>query len=927
MSVNLNIRRKLLVGTSLVAVISVLVVGAIGYWATVGILRESALNELNNEVNLIYGQIHNTVDASIKNYLRSVAEKDKDIVTYYYQKYKKGQLTEAEAKAEAARVLLSQRIGKSGYVYVVNSHGVLMVHPKPALVNQDISSFDFVQQQIKNKYGYVEYQWKNPGEKSERPKALYMDYFAPWDWIISASSYREEFNTLVNIKDLRDSILSIKIGKTGYPYIVDTKGNLIIHPAQEGQNIYNSKDDKGNYFIREMIKNKNGQILYPWKNPGESSAREKIVIYKYLPELDYIVAAGINLDDLYASAGQYNPAIAAAIVISVLLALAISIVIARSFSRPIISLKQVSEEIAAGDYSKQAPVLSRDEIGDLARAFNKMVATVRKNFAEITDQKAQIEAYSKELEVHKEQLEDFAQHLEGMVGKRTAELEHTNEELRQAQNYLMKTGSDLKRLLDNTGQGFLYFNEDLLCGNEYSAECLRLFAAQDITGCSMLELLFPADEAQRSFVTRIMDNIFTKGPDMREVYLSLLPAEITLHNRVIQLEYKPISRTAGAAGDIAIMMILTDITEKRALEQKMEDEKNILRMVVTIVGNYRDFKELINDYRDFCCNLEGIAARQSPAQLLGELYVSIHTFKGNFSQLYMTGIVARLHDLESAIVGWKQVEELTPQQVRELLVNQEIETWLNQDLEVLKGILGESFIDRSETIEIEIEKLHEIEQHVETVFPPDESRQLLLKLRRLRYQPFRELLRSYPDYVDQLAQRLGKSINPVIIEQGDFLVDPDNYHDFAKALVHVFRNSVDHGIETPDQRLDQGKEEFGTIICSAVLEDGYGVLTIADDGRGLDIEKLKERAVADGICSPEKADSLEPAEACQLIFAEGVSTAHEVTDLSGRGVGLNAVSIAVRDLHGRIEIQSHPGEGTAFRFILPCRGTCVEEQS
>lgn len=908
MFVNLSIRRKLFMGMSLVACISVLGMGIIGFWATVRIVRASALNELNNEVNLIYGQIQSSVDSSIKNYLRAVAEKDTDIVKHYYQEFKVGNLTEAEAKAEATRALLSQKIGKSGYVYVVDSQGVLRVHPVPENVNRNISEYQFVQQQIKEKYGYVEYQWKNPGEKIERPKAVYMDYFKPWDWIISASSYREEFNTLVDIKNMRNRILAIKIGKTGYPYVLDTRGNLIIHPTQEGKNLYDSKDEKGNYLIRNMIKNKNGQIKYLWKNPGDVESRERIVIYKYLPELNYIVAAVIIQDDLYAAAGQYNPIIVVAVVVSVLLALVVSVLIARSLSRPIINLKLASEEIAAGDYSKQVKVLSRDEIGDLARVFNDMVA--------------QIETNSKELQAKKEQLEKFSQHLEEMVQERTAELEDTNKELSQAKNYLMKTSGDLQRLLDNTGQGFLYFNKELLCGSEYSAECLRIFGCQDITGCNIVELLFPGNDERQALATRILGNVFTKEPDMRGVYLSLLPNEAKFLERTVNLEYKTIIRSTKTTDDITMMIILTDITEKRNLQQQMEDEKNVLRMVVSAVGNYRDFKYLIDDYRDFCNSLNDFAHKQVlTPQLLREIYVIIHTFKGNFSQMYMTHMVARLHDLESKIGSLKQDEKIASTKIHELLSSQELENWLNEDLEVLKRVMGESLLDKSDIVEIEIEKLCEIEQLVRTAFQPSESRQLLSKLRNLRYQPLRALLRSYPDYVRDLAERLGKCINPIVIEKGDFLVDPKRYYDFVKSLVHVFRNSVDHGIELPEERVKKGKEEFGNISCEAVLVDGCFVLKIADDGRGLDIKRIKEKAIAGGICSPETADSLGSEEVYQLIFAEGISTKDEVTKVSGRGIGLNAVSNAVLALNGKIEINSNPDEGTTFCFIIPNQET------
>lgn len=502
------------------------------------------------------------------------------------------------------------------------------------------------------------------------------------------------------------------------------------------------------------------------------------------------------------------------------------------------------------------------------------------------------------------------------------ELEAANSELRQAKNHLVKISGDLKWLLNNTGQGFLYFTGDLRCGSVYSAECLRLFGCGDITGISIVDLLFPAippsQPPERSTVARILSNIFSKGPEMREVYLSLLPAEIILNDRVIQLVFKPISDNTDGS-PLTMMLILTDITEKRALEKRMEDERHFLRMVVTVVTNLRDFKDIIRDYTDFCSSIEGLTGRRrSTRELLDDLYLPIHTFKGNFSQLEMPHITGKLHDLESEIAKMKRLPELTGQEVREFLLGRDIKAWLQEDLAVLTEALGPAFLDKGNTVEIEVEKLCEIERQIETVFGEAESRPLLLKIRKLRYQPFQSLLRMYPDYARKLSERLEKSVNPVVIENGEFAVDPGRYHSFAKSLVHIFRNALDHGVESPEERLHNGKEEYGTILCRAELADGCLVLTIADDGRGLDLEKIKERAVAAGLSTPESLELMEPEEVSRLIFSGELSTKERVSSLSGRGVGLKAVLNEVEALQGQVKIESRQNEGTSFRFILPC---------
>ena len=149
------------------------------------------------------------------------------------------------------------------------------------------------------KTGYLEYDWKNPEDDALKPKAMFISYFEPWDWVIAASTYREEFSELINISDFKESILSLTFGKSGYTYINDSYGNLIVHPFITG-NFFDAKDRNGVYFVRNICRLKNGKAVYTWKNPGETIEREKIVIFKYIPEYDWIVASTTYLDEIFA---------------------------------------------------------------------------------------------------------------------------------------------------------------------------------------------------------------------------------------------------------------------------------------------------------------------------------------------------------------------------------------------------------------------------------------------------------------------------------------------------------------------------------------------------------------------------------------------------------------------------------------------------
>ncbi len=327
-------------------------------------------SELNNTSRTILNMVKTGVHVSIENYLRAVAEQDKYILEGLYEQYMRGEISEGDAKKRAISMLLSQHIGKSGYVYCIDSGGAIRVHPVAALVGTRNTQYVFVREQLKRKEGYMEYEWANPGEARARPKALYMTYFGPWDWIISVSAYREEFLSLLDVKDFREGIIGIRIGKTGYPFVVDSKGNMIIHPLLEGRNFFNLKDASGRAFVQELCKQKNGRIIYPWRNPGEKNLRYKLVFFNYIPELDWIVAASAYVDEIYAPLAYIRNTLIVMFVTSLIFLFFLTFwygsYIINSLNRLIAGFKAGS----AGDFSARISDTPEDEFGKLSRYFN-----------------------------------------------------------------------------------------------------------------------------------------------------------------------------------------------------------------------------------------------------------------------------------------------------------------------------------------------------------------------------------------------------------------------------------------------------------------------------------------------------------------------------------------------------------------------------
>ncbi|MCB0745115.1 MAG: chemotaxis protein CheA [Ignavibacteriae bacterium] len=179
-----------------------------------------------------------------------------------------------------------------------------------------------------------------------------------------------------------------------------------------------------------------------------------------------------------------------------------------------------------------------------------------------------------------------------------------------------------------------------------------------------------------------------------------------------------------------------------------------------------------------------------------------------------------------------------------------------------------------------------------------------------------KVFNRFPRLVRDLSKETGKEINLEIFGEKTEL-DKTLIEEINDPLVHLIRNSVDHGVETPEERKKNGKPEKGTITLSAEHEGNHIIILIEDDGKGIDPEIICAKAVSKGIITQEKANELSKQEIFNLIFAPGFSTAEKVTNVSGRGVGMDVVKTNVTRLRGIIDIESEVGKGTKIFIKLP----------
>jgi two-component system chemotaxis sensor kinase CheA len=291
--------------------------------------------------------------------------------------------------------------------------------------------------------------------------------------------------------------------------------------------------------------------------------------------------------------------------------------------------------------------------------------------------------------------------------------------------------------------------------------------------------------------------------------------------------------------------------------------------------------------------------------------------------------------LNNKFIKEKQVEEITPQNISEpeiSKINNEIKN--NDDKKIKKTSL------KKPTLRVDIERLDELVNLIEEltivksrlnrISSELNSAQLTQVVRSLsilsgnlqsnamslRMVPIEQVFSRFPRMIRDVAKSLNKEIN-FIIEGEDTELDRTIIDEIGDPLVHLLRNSVDHGIESIEKRLKSSKSEVGTIRLIACHEGNNVLIIVEDDGGGIDIQKVKNKALEKSIINTEQADNMSDDEAIRIIFLPGFSTMETTTDLSGRGVGMDAVLSKVQSIGGTININSEFGKGSRFTIKLP----------
>lgn len=508
------------------------------------------------------------------------------------------------------------------------------------------------------------------------------------------------------------------------------------------------------------------------------------------------------------------------------------------------------------------------------------------------------------------------------------------------ENIVEEKTRDIRSIMAHIQLGIFAITRDQFrIHKDYSQHLKQLFEKDELADVDACTVLFEGVNLSSDDVSQAVNALAASlGETMLayEMNAHCLPQEIKRRradgqDRILDLSWNPIATDDDVIEKI--LVTVRDVTELRALEEEAHDRKEELQFIGELINVTPEaFRRFIQSCHDFIyenrklLNSQGLY--QKDLEVLKVLFINMHTMKGAARSLYFKKMTRIFHDVEQ-YYALLQRDPQTRWDIEKMKRDlDEVELIVNTYADINKDKLGrksgdERDIEMSEGQVISLYRnLSFFESdYKELVRAKDASllSQMKNSLFPLIFTPAESVLIEICQCVSTLAKDLEKSRPVVRIHADNFFMTRRGEDLLRRVFVHILRNSMDHGIEKPDVRKGKGKLEAGLITITMEKLSDFVVLRYQDDGRGLDIDAIRSRAKSQRLS--EYHDQLSLQDAAELIFCSGLSTATKVGDISGRGVGMDAVRKYLRREHGDIELQlidprSVTGGCYPFLFIM-----------
>lgn len=459
--------------------------------------------------------------------------------------------------------------------------------------------------------------------------------------------------------------------------------------------------------------------------------------------------------------------------------------------------------------------------------------------------------------------------LERRVMERTGELASRNEEMRL--------------VLDNVDQALFMVDESGRVARERSAAFGEWFPSAPSE--TFVWEIFSGNEQAIEWLRQGWEQL---AEDFlpADVVLEQLPTDLSHHDRHYHLKYLPVE---GKPGNLKVLMIVSDVTERRKLAQRNLEQQELGQI----------FRHILRDragFQDFFAESDRLVKETLESNDARQAMRAIHTLKGNSSMYGFTELTQVSGEIESILVDKNEVLDGA---CRERLS----QTWKLFSERVQS--LAEVSNARLELYESDLESLRN------AITMGITQDRILRLLRDMGREPAQQRLTRVAEQARSLARRLGKPALTVHTQANDVRLDAEHWAPFWSAFIHVVRNAIDHGIESAEARLAAGKDSAGTIWISTTQVAGHVEVDIRDDGCGIDWNRVRTRAMELGMPFESEADLKDS------LLIGGLSTKAVVTEYSGRGTGISACFNVCRQMGGTVSLQSDRGRGTRVTFRIP----------
>jgi len=469
---------------------------------------------------------------------------------------------------------------------------------------------------------------------------------------------------------------------------------------------------------------------------------------------------------------------------------------------------------------------------------------------------------------------------------------------------LQKLNMQVYNMLDNLDEGFLIFDENFKIQKGYSKKCLEILHQDTLEGKDISEVLFQNDiEKKEIFDYGYSEILKTDDELSKELLISILPTEHNNEKNIFTIKYKFLPNKTS-------LLLLFDVTRERELEKSIKYEQQMQKMIIAIAKHKKETSELIKSFNSF---IKSINKKSD----LYEIKKELHTFKGMFAQFEMLYITDTIHNIESEIKKNNLEKNFLI-----IFIKSNLEISLQEDLTIIADILGKDFLSFVDTVTIERKVIDSIRTKVKSILDLEINNKIIFDDLLNEIDSFDDkyvidMLKIYRTTVQSISNSIKKEMYPLEIIGDKKLLISKDFKYFIDSLVHIFRNAIVHGIEFPDIRESLDKDRKGKIICKYELVDKNIIISISDDGKGINENDIIIKAIDLGVINNIDINKLSNQDILQFIFLPEFTTTKELNKIAGRGVGLSCVKDELEKLNGKVELINKKDKGLTFVFTIP----------